>query len=71
MRCERWDVVQYSVFECVVDERAYTQMQQAVRRIIKPRLDHVRYYVLCAARRAHRDYCGEVEQSSDGQAVVV
>ena len=40
--------VQYSVFECLVADREYERMQRVVRSIIKPRLDHVRYYHLCA-----------------------
>jgi CRISPR-associated protein Cas2 len=39
--------VQYSVFECLLDEVALQRMKQAVLRVIKPRLDRVRYYPLC------------------------
>jgi CRISPR-associated protein Cas2 len=41
--------VQYSVFECLAGERELARMKKQVRRIIKPRLDHVRYYYLCGA----------------------
>ena len=41
--------VQYSVFECLVDEKELTKLKKQVKRIIKPRLDHVRYYYLCRA----------------------
>ena len=41
--------VQYSVFECLVDHKELARMKAQVKRIIKPRLDHVRYYFLCAA----------------------
>lgn len=41
--------VQYSVFECVLSKRDEKRMRAAVRRIIKPRLDRVRYYYLCEA----------------------
>lgn len=41
--------VQYSVFECLLDEKGEKQMRQAVKRVIRPRKDHVRYYYLCAA----------------------
>ena len=41
--------VQYSVFECLLEEKQLARMKRAVRRVIKPRLDHVRYYHLCAA----------------------
>ena len=41
--------VQYSVFECLLDAEQIRAMKQAVRHIIKPRLDSVRYYPLCNA----------------------
>jgi len=41
--------VQYSVFECLVAEKELARLKKQVRRIIKPRLDHVRYYYLCGA----------------------
>jgi CRISPR-associated protein Cas2 len=39
--------VQYSVFECLLDKKAEKEMRQAVNRIIRPRKDHVRFYVMC------------------------
>lgn len=39
--------VQYSVFECLLEADEETQMRRAVKRIIRPRKDHVRYYRLC------------------------
>jgi len=41
--------VQYSVFECQLDEAAEKKMRAAVKRIARPRKDSVRYYYLCAA----------------------
>jgi CRISPR-associated protein Cas2 len=41
--------VQYSVFECLLEEKDLARMKRAVARVIRPRLDHVRYYYLCAA----------------------
>jgi CRISPR-associated protein Cas2 len=41
--------VQYSVFECLVQGKELARMKKQVQRIVKPRLDHVRYYHLCAA----------------------
>lgn len=40
--------VQYSVFECLLDEAGEKAMHQAVRRVIRPRKDHLRFYYLCA-----------------------
>ncbi len=39
--------VQYSVFECVLEERDVARLQALVRRRITPEADHVRYYRLC------------------------
>jgi len=41
--------VQYSVFECWVNEKEENRLKRAVKRVIRPRQqDHVRYYHLCA-----------------------
>ena len=40
--------VQYSVFECLLDEEELARMKKATARVIKPRVDRVRYYYLCA-----------------------
>ena len=39
--------VQNSVFECLLDEDGEQKMRQAVKRVIRPRKDHVRFYYLC------------------------
>jgi CRISPR-associated protein Cas2 len=39
--------VQYSVFECVLDEPEVARLQTIVRQTIKRGADHVRYYRLC------------------------
>ena len=41
--------VQYSVFECLTDAKELARLKKQVGRIVKPRLDHVRYYYLCGA----------------------
>jgi CRISPR-associated protein Cas2 len=40
--------VQYSVFECLLDTEELARMKKATARVIKPRVDRVRYYYLCA-----------------------
>ena len=70
--CNYGTAVQYSVFECVVDEKGLVQMQRAVARIIKPRLDHVRYYTLCAACRSRiRTTRGEIEAGDERDTWVI
>ncbi len=41
--------VQYSVFECLVDEEELARMKKMILRTIKPKLDQVRIYHLCDA----------------------
>ena len=55
--------VQYSVFECLVDEAAEKKMRATVKRIIRPKLDNVRYYYLCAA-------CQRRVETSGGREIV-
>ena len=39
--------VQYSVFECLLDEAGLERMKRAAMRVIRPRADRVRFYYLC------------------------
>ncbi len=55
--------VQYSVFECLLTEAEEKTMRRAVRRIIRPRVDHVRYYTLCA------DCAGRIEATAGKEAL--
>ncbi len=41
--------VQYSVFEAMLDAKQLAKMKEAVKRVIKPEEDLVRYYHLCDA----------------------
>jgi CRISPR-associated protein Cas2 len=43
--------VQFSLFEGMLSDTELEQMRAKIRSIIKPRLDHVRIYQLCAACR--------------------
>ena len=53
--------VQYSLFECLVDAKEAERMKRTVAGLIKPRLDHVRYYHLC------RSCQGRIESTAAGQ----
>lgn len=59
--------IQYSVFECLLDRDEIVEMKAAVDKIIKPRLDHLRYYHLCGSCRKKIDVIGrsEIVQRSD------
>ncbi len=53
--------VQYSVFECLLDEEGLARMKRATERVIRPRVDRVRYYYLCAECVAKTEVLGGVE----------
>ena len=57
--------VQYSVFECALDEKGRAQMKAAVERVIRPRADRVRFYYLCRACLAHTEVTSGVEVLGD------
>jgi CRISPR-associated protein Cas2 len=40
--------VQYSVFECLLNEKEQESMKKKVRKVIRPEKDQVRFYRLCA-----------------------
>ncbi len=52
--------VQESVFECEVSERQKRALQRRVMRVIRPEVDQVRYYLLCAD-------CALRTEDGDGQ----
>lgn len=41
--------VQYSVFECLLEDHEIQKMKKSIRKIISPRKDNVRYYYMCEA----------------------
>ena len=56
--------VQYSVFECWLSKEQLQKMKARVRKTIRPRKDHVRYYHLCGAcaERVTTTQAGELTQ---------
>ncbi|MBI5842860.1 MAG: CRISPR-associated endonuclease Cas2 [Chloroflexi bacterium] len=40
--------VQYSVFECLLDDKQKEKMKKKVMKVIRPKKDQVRFYTLCA-----------------------
>lgn len=63
--------VQYSVFECWLDVKELGKMKTAVRKIIRPRLDHIRYYPLCADCRKKIEVTGRQEVTHEPNVIVV
>ena len=63
--------VQYSVFECLVDSQEYGRLRRRVRSIIRPRLDHVRFYQLCATCQGKVETTAGPEVSQEASSWVV
>lgn len=64
--------VQYSVFECIIDENTHKQMMKAIQRVISPKVDHVRFYYLCEGCLKRVKVIGgkEVLRSKDAAIIV-
>ena len=54
--------VQFSVFECWLTKEEIKKMHARIKKIIRPRKDHLRYYFLCAtcAGRVQTTQAGEL-----------
>jgi CRISPR-associated protein Cas2 len=63
--------VQYSVFECFLTAENVARMKAAVRKIIRPRRDNVRYYRLCAECMRNIEAPGGDETAEPALAIVV
>ncbi len=63
--------VQYSVFECLLDEKGLARMKEATARVIKPRVDRVRYYYLCAGCVGKTEVTSGVEVLRDEPGAIV
>lgn len=63
--------VQYSVFECIVDQKRLAKMKQAIERVIKPRRDRVRFYYLCQNCLARTEVTSGPEVLHETEAIVV
>jgi len=63
--------VQYSVFECLLDEEGLARMKRDVGRVIRPRVDRVRYYYLCQTCLKRVEITSGVEVLSEEEVIVV
>jgi CRISPR-associated protein Cas2 len=63
--------VQYSVFECLLDEAGEKKMRKAMKRVIRVRKDHVRFYYLCGACLKKVETTGAEEVLSEGPAALI
>jgi CRISPR-associated protein Cas2 len=65
--------VQYSAFECRLDNKELSKLKNAIKRIVRPRKDNLRYYYLCSAcvDRMESSRPAEINKSSPQETLVV
>ncbi|OGW13134.1 MAG: CRISPR-associated endonuclease Cas2 [Nitrospinae bacterium RIFCSPLOWO2_12_FULL_45_22] len=63
--------VQYSVFECSLDEKYLQQMIQEVRAIIDPEGDSLKIYYLCHRCAGNRESYGQKGSEPPDELVVI
>jgi len=63
--------VQYSVFECLLGAKRLKQMKRQVNKVIKIKMDHVRYYYLCQACLKRIEVTSGAEVVSEVEAIIV
>lgn len=65
--------VQYSVFECHLEDKHLSKMKKAVARVVRKRKDNVRYYYLCAdcEKRIESSRPDEINKSEPKQTMIV
>ena len=64
--------VQYSVFECLLDEKGEQAMKRKVMKVIKPRVDQVRFYYICRECVQKVEVtCGKEVLSEKPNAIIV
>jgi CRISPR-associated protein Cas2 len=63
--------VQYSVFECLLEAKRLERMKKAVAKVIKPRLDRVRYYPICNQCLKEVEVTSGPEVLTEAEVIVV
>ena len=63
--------VQYSVFECILTSKDFLRMKAAVKKIVKTKFDHIRYYIICNSCREKIEIIGRHEVSTEPDVHVV
>ncbi len=63
--------VQYSVFECLLNEKNEKRMRKVVSKIIRPKADQVRFYTLCAECVARAEITSGPAVLHEEQSIIV
>lgn len=63
--------VQYSVFECILEKDEIKKMKKEIKKILRPRSDHLRYYYICQACQGKIEVVGRTEVTKEEKVIVV
>jgi CRISPR-associated protein Cas2 len=63
--------VQYSVFECDLDDRQLQRLRHRLERLMDQREDSIFFYRVCAACAAHVDRLGTLTRLTQSQSLIV
>jgi len=63
--------VQFSVFDCLLDERRFLEMRLVLSGLIDPTADSVRLYRLCARCRGQLDVLGAGRIVEDRRVIIL
>ena len=63
--------VQYSVFECLLSAEEINQMKKQIRKLLRPKTDHLRYYSLWKTCKGKTEVIGRVEILEEKEVIVV
>jgi CRISPR-associated protein Cas2 len=63
--------IQYSVFECILDDAKMQEMRDRIRKVVKADEDGVRVYRLCGQCRDNVEVIGNGELTQDPDVYIV
>lgn len=63
--------VQYSAFECLLENSELKRMKKEVSKTLRPKSDHLRYYSICAACKQKIEIVGRTEVTEEKDVIIV
>ncbi len=65
------DRVQYSVFECILDNKLLDKMVERIHKIVNEEADSIRIYTICASCEKIINVIGQGKVSQDKEVYIV
>jgi CRISPR-associated protein Cas2 len=63
--------VQYSVFECLLEDKHLQKMKKRIARVIRPKIDQVRYYYICQSCLGKTEVTSGVEVLTEEPKTII